>query len=502
MSIIIPIIAIVVVLAGAFGIIASRYKIAGPTEAMIITGRSKQKGHDSSEDGALSGQRVVIGGGAMVLPLIQSYQKISLESQTISVSITGVPAHDGILLDVDGVAVVKVNGTESSVRAAAQRFGNDHARIGQQAQKTLAGALRSVVGQMNVTEIISDRKAFASKVIESVKDVIDEQGLQLDTFQIEKVDDRDGFLQNLGRPQAARVLKDAEVAEAEATRESEQKKIEVAQTIADAERKLSIRRSEIQAETERISAEAQAAKPLEVAAQEQKILIEKEKVEANRAILTERELEVQIRRPADAARYRVEQEAEARKSSTIADADAARQKEIAEAEAAAQTARLRGEGNLSIATAEAASNKQKAEGNLALAQAEATATRLRGEAEAAAILAKGESEAAAMQKKADAFKEYGSAAILETIVSTLPAIAHEFAAPMANIKDLTVISTEGANSLTKGVANNMTSLNGILDSLTGGGFSLNGLLENIANGTDLKSNDDVHTITDVHSLEK
>lgn len=479
MNIIFLIVGIVVVIGIAFALVASRYKIASPTEALIITGRSKVQNSGTQVNGTQYGQRVVIGGGAFVLPLVQSYNKISLESQTIGVAITGVPALDGILLDVDGVAVVKVNGTESSVLAAAQRFGTDHAQIRLQAQETLAGALRSVVGQMTVQSIISDRKAFATKVIESVKDVIDEQGLQLDTFQIQKVDDKEGYLKNLGRPQAAKVLMNANIAEAEATRESEQKKIAVAQTLADSERALSIRQSEIRAETEEAAANAAAAQPLAVAAQAQKILEEQEKVESRKSALKERELEVSVRRPAEAERYRIEQEAAARKASTIADAEAQRQQEIELAQANTEKARLQGEGQLALATAQASSNAQIAEGNLALAKAEAEAIRAKGEADADATRAVGLAEADAMREKAAAFKEFGSAAIIDTVISTLPAIAHEFAAPMANIKDLTVVSTDGASAVSKNVTKGVSELPALLEGLTG--LDLGSLIKGFAN---------------------
>lgn len=484
MNIVFLIVGIVAVVGIAAALVASRYKIASPTEALIITGRSKVT-QEADGTGTQYGQRVVIGGGAFVLPLVQSFTKISLESQTIGVSITGVPALDGILLDVDGVAVVKVNGTESSVLAAAQRFGTDHAQIRLQAQETLAGALRSVVGQMTVQSIISDRKAFATKVIESVKDVIDEQGLQLDTFQIQKVDDKEGYLKNLGRPQAAKVEMNANIAEAEATRESEQKKISVAQLLADSERALSIRQSEIRAETEEAAANAAAAQPLAVAAQEQKILEEREKVEARKSALKERELEVSVRRPAEAERYRIEQEAAARKASTIADAEASRQEQINKAQGDTEKARLQGEGELALATAKAQADAQIAQGNLALAKAEADATRARGEAEADATRAVGLAEADALREKAAAFKEFGSAAILDTIVSTLPAIAHEFAAPMGNIKDLTVVSTDGASALTKNVTKGVSELPALIEGLTG--VDLNSLIKGFASSNDFKA---------------
>lgn len=468
----IPILGIVIAIAVAIGIFASRYKIADATEAIIITGKSGAEKLDDKGvmTADLSGQKVVIGGGVFIWPFVQNAHRISLKSQTISISIASVPSLDGILLDVNGVAVIKVDGTQSAVRQAAQRFGGDLDQIRQQTEETLAGSLRSIVGQMTVEQIIRDRDGFAQRAIDTAIDTLQNQGLKLDTFQIQKIEDHDDYLINLGRPQAAAVAKNAEIAEASAREEQEKKKLAVEESIAIATRELELRKASIKAETDKARAEADAARPLEIAEQDQKILAQHELVEAKKAQVKERTLEVEVRRPADAERYRVEQEAEAKKTSRTLAADAARQEQIKVAEAKKESDKLDGEGQVALALAKAQSDEAEARGRLALANADAEAIRLKGEAEAAAIQAKALAEAEGMEKKAEAFKLYGEAAILETIVKVMPEIARELAAPMSNIDSLTVIDSNGANKLTQGITDNMSAIPAIIEAMTGKGF--------------------------------
>lgn len=457
----VPVAGILLALIIVGSILASRYKVAKPTEAFILTGRNKKATTDvegrTVQD--LSGQKVVIGGGTIVLPFIQNLHRISLESQTISVRVEGVPAADGILLDVDGVAVIKVDGNEESVRAAAQRFGGSIEQIKVQANDVLGGTLRAIIGTLTVQQIINDRKSFAEAVVNSVTDVLSGQGLTLDTFQIRAVEDREDYMINLGRPQAAKIKAAASIAESESLRESKQKQLTVEEEIANSERQLALRKAAIKAETDRAQAQAASAQPLEVAAQRQVILKEQERVEQAQALVTERELDITKRKPAEAARYEVEQQAQARKTASILEAEANRQAQINKAEADAEMARLRGQGDLAIAQAKANADEAEARGRLELARSDAEAIRLRGDAEAEAIRLKGLAEAESMQKKAEAFEQYGQAAMADSMMKVLPEIARELAAPLASIKDMTVISTDGSNKILNNSIEGMSSLN-------------------------------------------
>ncbi|MGH3804003.1 MAG: SPFH domain-containing protein, partial [Pseudonocardiaceae bacterium] len=360
------------------GLITSRIKVAGPNEAFIVTGR---KGRAvTSEAGLtshdLSGQKVVLGASIFVLPVVQKLYVLDLSSRRIPVRISGAISAQGIKCGLEGVAIVKVGGTEAAIRAAAQRFLHQQEDIETFTSEVLAGSLRSIVGRLTVNEIITDRAAFASAVAEEAETSLTNQGLALDTFQLQDISAEGDYLEDLGRPEAARVQKEAAIAEARARQESERERFLAEEQIAISERQLSLKQASIQVEIDTARAQSDAAGPLAETERQQMIIAEKEKVAVRNAALTERQLEAEVRKPADAQRYRVEQEAEAAKSATIAAAQAEQQRRTALAEALERE----------------------------------------GKAEASAILAKGQAEAVAMDKRAKAFAEYGEAAILDLLV--------------------------------------------------------------------------------------
>ncbi|HEY9522753.1 MAG TPA: SPFH domain-containing protein, partial [Thermopolyspora sp.] len=395
------------------------YKVAGPSEAYIITGRRGKRSTDpvtgrSSIDN--SGQKVVVGGGVFVVPFVQQRFTLDLSSRHIPVAVRGAVTLRGIKSNLEGVAIVKVGGSEDAIRAAAQRFLQQQDGIVGFTQEVLSGALRAIVGRMSVEDIIRDRAAFAGQVAEEAEASLSGQGLILDAFQIQDITTEGSYLEDLGRPEAARAKQEADIAEAIARRASEQARLKAAEEIAIAERTYYLKQAEIKAETEAASARANAAGPLAEAARQQEVLAEQEKVAERQAALTDRELDTKVRKPADAARYQAEQEAEARRIA-----------QVKEAEADAERARLTGQGE-----------KQHR-------SALADAVRIEGEAEAAAIAAKGAAEAEAMQKKADAFAQYGDAAVLQMLVEVLPHVVAKAAEPLSAIDKLTVISTDGAS---------------------------------------------------------
>ncbi|RQX20561.1 flotillin, partial [Micromonospora chalcea] len=326
--------------------VLSRIKVAGPNQAFIVTGR---KGRTTqTADGArstdMSGQKVVLGASVFVLPVVQKLQSLDLSSRRIDVSIRGAVSKQGIRTELHGVAIVKVGGTEDAIRAAAQRFLNQQEEIDNFTREVLAGALRSIVGRLTVEEIIRDRAAFASAVAEEAEHSMTNQGLVLDTFQLQDILAEGSYLQDLGRPEAARVLKDAAIAEARARQQAEQERLLAEEAIAEANRNLALKQAGIQAEIDAAKAKSAAAGPLAQAERDQAILSEQQKVAERNAELKQRQLDTEVRKPADAARYKVEQEAEANRNAAVLNADAQRQATIAAAQAAAEQARLTGEG--------------------------------------------------------------------------------------------------------------------------------------------------------------
>src|SRR5438045_845179 len=441
--------------------VLSRISVAGPNEAFIVTGRKGKaiRAADGTTATDLSGPKVVMGAAVFVMPVVQRIHKLDLSSREIPVSVAGAVSAQGIRCDADAVAIVKVGGTAEMIRPAATRFLHQQDRSEMFTGQVLSGALRAVIGRLTVEEIIRDRAAFAAHVAEEAERALTHQGLILDAFQLEDIRTAGSYLQDLGRPEAARVLKAAAIAEAQARQTAETERMKAEEAIAESARNLSLKQAEVQAEIDAAKARSAAAGPLAEAERQQAILTEQQKVAERNAELKERQLDTEVRKPADAARYKVEQEAEAARKAAVLRADAERQATIAAAQANAEQARLMGEGErarrAAAADARGVEGAKQGEAEKKRRTANADATEREGAAEASAILARGQAEAEAMRRKADAFAEYGEAAVLGVVVRVLPQVVEKAAAPMAAIDKMTVISTDGASSLTKSVAANV-----------------------------------------------
>jgi flotillin len=444
-------------------LIASRFKVAGPNEAFIVTGR-KGRAVTNPETGAistdLSGQKVVMGASTFVLPVVQKLAVLDLSSRQIGISVGSAVSAQGIRCSLEGVAIVKVGGTEDAVRAAAQRFLGQQDEIEPFTQEVLAGSLRAIVGRLSVEEIVKDRAAFAREVAEEAEASLTNQGLVLDTFQLQDIKTEGSYLTDLGRPEAARAEKEAAIAEAVARREAEQARIKAEEEIAVANRELALRQASIQAETDAAAAQALAAGPLAKASKDQEVIAAQELVAEQMAKLKERELDTEVRKPADAQRYAVEQAAEAEKTKRVLEAEGARIAAIENAQARAEEDRLVGAGERQrreeLAKATELEGVAQGAAERARRVAAAEALKLEGDAEAASILVRGDAEATAMEKKANAYEQYGQAAILDLLADMLPRLVKEAAAPLGNVDKMTVISTDGASQITKNAAQNVT----------------------------------------------
>ena len=418
-------------------LIVGRIKVAGPNEAYIITGRkgSPVKNPETGEvSHDMSGQKVVMGASVFVLPFVQKLHVMDLSSRRISVSIRGAVSSQGIKADLDGVAVVKVGGNEDAIRAASQRFLTQQTEVDTFTTEVLAGSLRAIVGRLTVEEIIKDRATFASAVAEEAETSLTNQGLTLDTFQLQDIQAEGSYLNDLGRPEAARVEQEAKIAEARANQAAEEERLRAEEAVAIQQRQLQLKQAEIKAETDEAQAQAAAAGPLREAARSREVIQEQELVAEREAALRDRQLDAEVRKPADAERYRIEQEAEARKNSAIFDAEAEK----------ARRARM------------------------------AEAVELEGRAEAEAIRAKGEAEAEARRKNAEAFSHYGDAATLDLVTAVLPELVSAASEPLSAVERMTVISTDGASQIARTVAGNVEQGIQIGSDLTG--VDLRGLL--------------------------
>jgi len=461
-------IAFIVFLFGA--IWASRYAKVGPNEVLVVSGR-KHKYVEPDGTAQFRGFRIVKGGGTFVWPVFEKVDKLSLELLTIDVTQQqDVYTSKGVPVRVDGVAQIKVKGDDISIATAAEQFLSKGTEdIKSIAMQTLEGHLRAILGTMTVEEIYQNRDAFASKVQEVAAGDMANMGLGIVSFTIRDIRDGQGYLDALGKPRIAQVKRDATIAQAEADRDAMIRSAQATQAgqeakyvadtrIAEAQRDYQTNVASYQAAVNQKKAEADLAYDLQkfktgqlVKAEEIQVnIIEKQKqieLQQQEILRKQRELEANIQKPADAERYRVE---------TLANAT----KFQLETEAAGNAAATKAKGF-------ASADVVKATG-----LAEADANKARGLAEAAIIQAQGSATAEAMKLKAESFKQYNEAAVIEMIVRILPEMAGKISEPLAKTEKIVIINSGsgvggGASKLTGDVTQIMSQLPPVIESLTG-----------------------------------
>lgn len=433
-------------------VIIKRYRIAKPDEAIIVTGgKGKEVATAGGTTRDLSGQKVVTGGGVFVLPFVQKSFTISLRSRRLSIT-TEAQTTDGITMQAQAVAVVKVGGTQEMIRAAAQRFLSNSDEIDESTQEVLSGSLRSIIGGLTVLQIIRDRAVVAQSVLEAAEEALTKQGLVVDTLQIQEIRDGADYIQNIGRPEAAKVRQQADIAETNAYQASEEAKIAAEKVLLDRNRELKLRQAEIQAETDKANAQAQAADPLEQAIQQQAI-VEQQQITAQREVaLRTEKLNADVRAVAEAEAYRLEALAKAEATAAVSAADG-RAQAVEREGLAARAARI------------AASEAVAAEGR----------------AEAEAIQAKGTAEAVAVEARARALETQSQAVLAQELIHRLPEIAGEYAQAIAGIDSMTVVSADGT---AKVAGDAMGNLKGLLEMARETvGVDLVGMLNGVVTGS-------------------
>jgi flotillin len=463
------VVAVVIVLFMLLGLWASRYTKVGPNQVLVISGR-KRRIIDPDGTARDVGFRIVKGGGRFVWPVYEKVDILSLELLTIDVQTPEVYTSKGVPVKVDGVAQIKVKGDDVSIATASEQFlskGVDD--IKNIATQTLEGHLRAILGTMTVEEIYQNRDAFAQKVQEVAAGDMANMGLGIVSFTIRDIRDTQGYLDALGKPRIAQVKRDAIIAQAEADRDSQIRSAQAKQAgqeaqfaadtkIAEAQRDYQSNVAQYQATVNQQKAQADLAYDLQkfktgqlVKAEEVQVqIIEKQKqieLQQQEIQRKQRELEATVQKPADAERYRVETLANARKFQL-------------ETEAA-------GAASATKATGFAGADVVKATG-----LAEADANKARGLAEASVIEAQGKATAEAMRVKAESFKQYNQAAVIEMIARVLPEIAGKISEPLAKTEKIVIINSGngpggGASKLTSDVTTIISQLPPVLESLTG-----------------------------------
>lgn len=472
---VIAVLAIAVALLALLVFIARRIRRVPPNEALVIVGRGAGR---PAPGEAPIGQRVVIGGRTFVWPILQQGFPISLEQRQIGITVEGVDKNR-IKIAIKASINFKVSGTEEGVRRAAQRFLSQQGALTEIIKESLEGSLRSIIGDMTIEQIISDRKGLSDRVVAETKTDLVEQGLQVDLLNISDISTPGSdYLANLGRAEAARARQVAEVSEAEAARASEFARIEAAEQIAERQKALSLKQAIIKAETDRANAEAEAAGQLAKAEQDKLVAVQERDALSEQALVTQERLDIEIRKPAEAEAYAEVQRATAKRDAANAstEAEAFKRTKIAEANKVA-----------AVQDAEAAATSVRFSGEAERDRQVALAAGIRadGEARAAAVQAQGLADAAATDAKAEALKKYGEAALAQEIISRLPEIVRAAAEPISNIKTLTVVSTDGASAVTKTVGQVLGEGTEVVKSLTG--LDVGAILSGLAAGQLVKA---------------
>src|SRR6202050_4374109 len=425
---------------------ARLFRKAGPHEAMIVYG--------------FRGTRIVKGRGTVIFPMVQSCRGLSLELMSFDVA----PKQDlytrqGVAVTVEAVAQIKVKSDPESIQTAAEQFltKTDQEREGL-IRLVMEGHLRGIIGQLTVEEIVKQPEMVGERMRSTCADDMNKMGLEVISFTIKEVRDKNEYITNMGRPDVARIKRDADVAAAEADRDTAirravaSRESAVAKAQADQERVL--------AETLSQTKQAEAQRDLEVKKAEYLEVTKKQQAQADKAY----DIQTNIMQQQVIAEQVKVQQVEKEQQVKVQEAEINRREKelIATVLKGAEIERQRIE---TLAAAE----KQRL---IAEAEGHASSIRAQGEAEAEIIFKKGESEAKAMNVKAEAFQEYNQAAVIDRLFTCMPEVVKALASPLANVDKITIVSTgngdaSGMNKITADMAQMAAQVPALFETLSG-----------------------------------
>ncbi|MCL2201200.1 MAG: SPFH domain-containing protein [Oscillospiraceae bacterium] len=407
------------------------YVKSPPDKAIIISGLRKKP-------------KMLIGKAGIRIPFLERTDSLYLKQVTVPVISRSIPTKDFINVNIDAVIKVRICPESDTLDLAMKNFLNKSPEmIIQDLQDSLQGNMREIVGSLSLEELSQNKERFSAEIKNAADADMKALGVEIVTCNIQSVTDDQKLIENLGAYNTAEITKkaaivkakakrDIQVAEAGAAKEANDARVIAELEIAQRNNELEIRQAELKKISDTEKAKAEAAfkieqetqrKTIEAASVDAEIAKSEREVELKEkeAQVKERALNAEVRKQADADRYRKEQEAEVELFQRTQEAEA--KKIEAQAELFRRT--------------------QDAEAKRLEAEKEAEATRLRGEAEAAAVRARGVAEAEAIREKAEAMKQYGEAAVIEMIVNRLPEIAKSVAEPMSRIDKVTIFGSDG-----------------------------------------------------------
>jgi flotillin len=429
-----------------FSFLARLYRKAGPHEALVVYG--------------FRGTRVVKGQGTIIFPMIENCRDLSLELMSFDVA----PQQDlytkqGVAVTVEAVAQIKVKSDRESILTASEQFltKTDQEREGL-IRLVMEGHLRGIIGQLTVEEIVKQPEMVGDRMRATCADDMNKMGLEVISFTIKEVRDKNEYIANMGKPDVARIKRDADVATAEAERDTAIKRAvatreaAVAKAQADQERVL--------AETLSQAKQAEAQRDLEVKRAQYLEVTKKQQAQADKAY----DIQTNIMQQQVVAESVKVQQVEKEQQVKVQEAEIMRREKelIATVLKQAEIERQRIE---TLAQAEKQRLMQEAEGR-------ASSIRQQGEAEAEIIFKKGEAEAKAMNVKAEAYQEYNQAAVVDKLLSSLPEVVKALASPLANVDKITVVSTgngdaAGLNKVTGDLTKMAAQVPALFETLSG-----------------------------------
>jgi len=415
----------VIILILLIAFVASRYKVASANEALIVAGSRGAKVRDEKGQVMSSpgdrGVKVVVGGGTFIRPLLDRVGKLKLTARQINVQLADAVTSQGIKVQVQGVATFKIGRDVESLRNAAERFLDAKPeQVDSIVKNVLEGSLRSIVGTLTIEELIRDRQKLLQQVQDAAKGDLATSGLQIDAFTIQSFSDESNYIELLGQQSVSTVTRDARMVKATTDQEAAVREAESQQIKINAGRDVALREAETKTQVAAAQARADQAGPLAQAEAQQEV----------------------VRKQTELAQLEADRKEKELLSSTVKPAAALAQAVIAKAE---------GDKRAKIASAEA----------------DAETTRLEGGAEAQIVLTKGEAEAKALAMRADAYKQFNEAAIIQTVLAALPEIVRAAAEPMGHINSLTVMSADGASDIVKNATRAMIESTTAIKGLTG-----------------------------------
>ena len=415
-----------------FSFIAQLFRKAGPNEAFIVYG--------------FRGTRVIKGGGTIIFPMFESFKSLSLELMSFDVAPTqDLYTKQGVAVTVEAVAQIKVKSDRESIETAAEQFltKTPPQREGL-IRLVMEGHLRGIIGQLTVEDIVKAPEMVADRMRATCADDMNKMGLEVVSFTIKEVRDKNEYIANMGRPDIARIKMQADIAAAEAERDTAIKR-------ADALRESAIKKAEadqqrVLAETLSLAAQAEANRDLEVRKAQYLELTKRQQAQADKAY----EIQSKVMEQQVVAESVKVQQIEKESQIKVQEAEIVRHEKelIANVLKGAEVERMRIE---TLAAAERQRVIIEAEGR-------AVSLRAQGEAEADIIFKKGEAEAKAMNVKAEAYQEWNQAAVVDKLITNMPEMVRAMAAPLASIDKITIISNDGHAAGANKVTGDLTAI--------------------------------------------